>query len=181
MTNRRGEIVTTAVTNMDLHDIARTARTYGASGYFVVTPVEDQHELVGRILSHWATEQSRSYHPDRFEALSRIRLVRSFEEVKQALRDEHGVLPEVILTDARPVTGEARPVSYEELRQELKNPETTRPVVVVFGTGWGIAPEFYPEVHRILPPVYGREGPGGYNHLSVRAAVAAILDRLCGG
>ena len=27
--DRRGDRVTTAVTNLDLHDIARTARTYG--------------------------------------------------------------------------------------------------------------------------------------------------------
>ena len=27
--DRRGDVVNTAVTNLDLHDIARTARTYG--------------------------------------------------------------------------------------------------------------------------------------------------------
>ena len=83
--NRKGAIVTTAVTNMDIHDISRSAKTYGMKGYFIVTPIEDQHELVGRILGHWATDRSKTYHPDRFAAVSLVRLVHSFEEVKAAI------------------------------------------------------------------------------------------------
>jgi hypothetical protein len=179
VTNRKGAIVTTAVTNMDIHDIARSARTYNVARYFLVTPVEDQHELVGRILSHWRTEQSAAYHPDRFEALSRVRLVHTFEEVKRAVEAEHpGEKPEVVLTDARPLP---KQVSYADYRRELSDPKRgSKPVILVFGTGWGVSETFYPEVDRILAPVYGPEGKQGYNHLSVRAAVGIILDRLLG-
>ena len=177
--NRRGAIVTTAVTNMDIHDISRSARTFGVKGYFLVTPIEDQHELVGRILGHWRADRSREYHPDRFEAVSLVRLARSFEEVKTAIRSAHGQDPEVVLTDARALPNS---ISYAEYRRELeaRSAEAGRPVVLVFGTGWGVSEVFYPEVHRILAPVYGSEGAEGYNHLSVRAAVAIILDRLFG-
>ncbi|OFZ52405.1 MAG: hypothetical protein A2428_12710 [Bdellovibrionales bacterium RIFOXYC1_FULL_54_43] len=177
--NRRGAIVTTAVTNMDIHDISRSARTFGVKGYFLVTPIEDQHELVGRILGHWRADRSREYHPDRFEAVSLVRLARSFEEVKTAIRSVHGQDPEVVLTDARALPNS---ISYAEYRRELeaRSAEAGRPVVLVFGTGWGVSEVFYPEVHRILAPVYGSEGVEGYNHLSVRAAVAIILDRLFG-
>ena len=197
--NRQGALVTTSVTNMDIHDISRTCRTYGVRGYFLVTPIEDQHELVGRILGHWRSDQSRQYHPDRVEAVSLVRMARSFEEVKAAIQAEHGELPEVVLTDARP---HPNTVTYAEYRKELSNQDRQKPVVVVFGTGWGVSDVFYPEVHRILTPVYGpggetayqmrseREargepgksdlGPDGYNHLSVRSAVAIILDRLLG-
>lgn len=176
--NRKGEQVTTAVTNMDIHDISRSARTYGMKGYFIVTPIADQHEIVDRILAHWRTERSRTYHPDRVEALSLVRLTPSFEEVKQQILAEHGEYPEVVLTDARPLV---KAVSYAEYRQELADPSRSKkPVLVVFGTGWGISEAFYPEVHRILAPVYGPEGLEGYNHLSVRAAAAVILDRLFG-
>jgi len=177
--NRRGAIVTTAVTNMDIHDISRSARTFGVKGYFLVTPIEDQHELVGRILGHWRADRSREYHPDRFEAVSLVRLARSFEEVKTAIRSVHGQDPEVVLTDARALPNS---ISYAEYRRELeaRSAEAGRPVVLVFGTGWGVSDVFYPEVHRILAPVYGSEGAEGYNHLSVRAAVAIILDRLFG-
>ncbi len=204
--NRKGELVTTAVTNMDIHDIARSARTFGCRGYFIVTPIEAQHELVGRILGHWQAEQSKTYHPARFEALSLVKLVKDFEEVKDSIqRDcrafaaEKGqpnadVQLEVVLTDARELPGS---VSYSTLRRELEEAKAQfevsendpgslamiKPLVVVFGTGWGVSSTFYPEVHRILAPVYGPEGAqekGGYNHLSVRSAVAIIFDRLFG-
>jgi len=176
--NRNGALVTTAVTNMDIHDISRSARTYGVRGYFLVTPILDQHELVERILSHWRTDRSRAYHPDRVEAVSLVRLAKSFEEVKAAIREEHGEFPEVVLTDARPLPNS---VSYTDYRRELAEPgRSQKPVLLVFGTGWGVSDAFYPEVHRILAPVYGPEGVGGYNHLSVRSAVAIILDRLFG-
>ncbi|MFZ9596071.1 MAG: RNA methyltransferase [Bdellovibrionia bacterium] len=176
--NRNGALVTTAVTNMDVHDISRSARTYGMKGYFIVTPIEDQHGLIGRILGHWKTDESRKEHPDRVEALSLVQLVRSFEDVKASIRSLHGEDPEVVLTDARPLP---HSVSYDEYRAELKaRPSSGKPVVLVFGTGWGISEVFYPEVHRILAPVYGPGGFGGYNHLSVRSAVAIILDRLFG-
>ena len=172
--------MTTAVTNMDIHDISRSARTFGAKGYFLVTPIEDQHELVGRILSHWREERSKTWHPDRVEAVSLVRMTKTFEEVKVAIAAECGEQPEVVLTDARPIPNS---ISYADYRRELEDPKRgKRPVCIVFGTGWGIADVFYPEVHRILKPVYGPkdENGVGYNHLSVRAAVAIILDRLFG-
>jgi hypothetical protein len=163
---------------MDIHDISRSARTFGVKGYFLVTPIEDQHELVERILTHWRTERSRTYHPDRVEAVSLVRLAKSFEDVKAAIRAEHGENPEVVLTDARPLPNT---VSYAEYRRELADPNRPKkPMILVFGTGWGVSDAFYPEVHRILAPVYGPEGVEGYNHLSVRSAVAIILDRLFG-
>jgi hypothetical protein len=170
--------VTTAVTNMDIHDIARSARTYNVKGYFLVTPIRDQHELVERILGHWRTEKSKAYHPDRVEAVSLVQMMTSFEEVKAAIQAKHGELPEVVLTDARPIPNS---MTYAEYRRELSDPaRSQKPVLLVFGTGWGISDVFYPEVHRILAPVYGPEGREGYNHLSVRSAVAIILDRLFG-
>lgn len=178
MTNRNGAIVTTSVTNMDIHDVSRSAKTFGVQGYFLVTPVEDQHELVERILAHWRTDHAKAYHPDRVAALSLVRMAKTFEEVKAAIRAEHGEFPEVVLTDARPIPNS---VSYAEYRRELSDPKRPpKPVILVFGTGWGVSDTFYPEVHRILAPVYGPGGAEGYNHLSVRSAVAIILDRLFG-
>jgi hypothetical protein len=178
ITNRKGAIVTTAVTNMDIHDISRSAKTFGMKGYFLVTPIEDQHELVERILSHWRTDRSRDYHPDRFAAVSLVRMAHTFADVKAAILAEHGQEPEVVLTDARPLPNT---VSYADYRRELADPKRSdKPVLVVFGTGWGVSDVFYPEVHRILAPVYGPGGAEGYNHLSVRSAVAIILDRLFG-
>ena len=177
--NRNGETVPTAVTNLDLHDISRTGRTYGAKAYYVVTPVEDQHGIVARILTYWKTESSKKYHPDRFEALSIVSLQRNFGEVLADITErEGGVRPEVVLTDAR-----QRPnsVTYKDFREELWSPKREKPVLLVFGTGWGLAEEFYSHADRVLYPVFGPNGASGdYNHLSVRAAAGIILDRLFG-
>ena len=52
--DKRREIVASAVTNFDIHDIARCARTYGLGGCFVITPLESQVQLVDRIVRHWS-------------------------------------------------------------------------------------------------------------------------------
>jgi len=178
--NRQGEVVATAVTNMDIHDIARTAKTYGAKRYYVVTPIIEQHEIVGRILEHWRSDYSREYHPDRVNALSLVKLASSFEQVKAEVLEESGESPEIVFTDARKMKSQ---VSFSEFR---KNFETqlakgrTQPLMVVLGTGWGIAPELYKAANHVLEPLYGPGKEEGYNHLSVRAAAAAIMDRLFG-
>ena len=79
--NRKGDPIATSVTNLDLHDIARTARTYGADAFYVVTPFSEQHELVNKIKSYWEREAIREYHPDRAEAFTRLELSLSVEDV----------------------------------------------------------------------------------------------------
>ena len=46
--------------------------------------------MVGRILAHWKSEQSREWHPDRFEALARVQLAKDFEAVKAEIFSKHG-------------------------------------------------------------------------------------------
>ena len=51
--NKHMKVVTTALTNYDLHDIARTARTYDVKKYFIVHPVQAQRDMALRIMNHW--------------------------------------------------------------------------------------------------------------------------------
>jgi len=85
-----------------------------------------------------------------------------------------GRSPTVVATSARRVDGVSA-VSYRAMRSRLG--EDGAPVVLVFGTGWGLAPEVMDQVDALLPPVMG---PVAYNHLSVRSAVSIVLDRLMG-
>ncbi len=55
MYDKNGQVVTTAVTNMDIHDICRAGRTYGVRGFFVVTPVKPLQKLALKIIDHWET------------------------------------------------------------------------------------------------------------------------------
>ena len=66
-------------------------------------------------------------------------------------------------------------VSYQALRKEIEEDEG--PILLVFGTGWGIADEIFDKFDQVLPPIIGKTE---YNHLSVRSACAIILDRLLG-
>ena len=51
------------------------------------------------------------------------------------------------------------------------------PLLILLGTGWGLADALIPSVSRVLAPI---EGTSDWNHLSVRSAGAILLDRLFG-
>jgi hypothetical protein len=177
VTNRLGTLTTTAVTNMDIHDLSRTCRTYEVDHFYLVSPLQGQEGIVDRILAYWSGDQAREWHPDRAEALSRTRFLPDFDSVRNDLAARYPSLSvEVVMPDARPLGGQ---VGYAETRAEWsKEPSGIK--VIVLGTGWGVASTFHPEVNRFLAPIYGPLGRDGYNHLSVRAAGAVILDRLFG-
>jgi hypothetical protein len=82
--DKNGDIIASAVTNLDLHDISRAAKTYGLKSFYVVTPLEDQKELVERIISHWTDGLGATYNPKRRSALELIRVKDSFSEVLEA-------------------------------------------------------------------------------------------------
>jgi hypothetical protein len=159
------------VTNLDLHDIARAARTYGVRGYFVVTPVADQQVLARRIIDHWTGGRGGACNPARQEALSLIRITESLGSAAAAIHRETGRPPRTIATCAR--KGE-RNLSYGACREILGG---GAPCLLIFGTAWGLSPTLLETVDFVLAPI---EGPTDYNHLSVRSAAAIILDRLLG-
>ncbi len=169
--DKNGKTIAAAVTALDLHDIARSAKTYGAGAFYVVTPLEDQRELVRRIIDHWVTGVGAQYNPDRRAALSLIRMQPSLQAMLRDMENEHGARPRVIATSARK-TGIS--LSYPDLAALARD---DRPLVLLFGTAWGLANEIIQAADHRLAPI---DGDGDYNHLAVRSAVAIILDRLLG-
>jgi hypothetical protein len=167
----QGVIVTTAVTNLDVHDLARTARTYGSSDYFIVHPIAAQRELVTRIRDHWIEGSSGRRIPDRREALSLLRVVDSLDAAIEVLGGRDQV--ELWVTAARTL-GES--LVFADARKRLAE---GKPLLLVFGTGWGLAPSVVESADALLEPVRARAN-GGYNHLSVRSACAIVMDRLFG-
>lgn len=170
--DRDGKVVATAVTSLDLHDFARLARTYGLGGVYATTPLAGQRALVGRLLGHWVGGRGGEANPSRREALEGLRMVGSLAEAARDLEERWGEAPLVLGTSAR--DGADR-LGFPEARALLG--ESRRPVLLVFGTGWGLAPEAVAACQRVLEPV---RGPGPYNHLSVRCAAAIVVDRLLG-
>jgi len=170
--NKREEIVTTAITNFDIHDIARTARTYAVKQYFVIHHIESQVNLAQEIIDHWRNGFGSQYNPDRREAFRILEICPSIEQAAAAVVEQEGIAPFIVTTDARKY---ANTISYPAMRQVISQGE--RPVLLLFGTGWRIEQSVMAQFDYILEPIYG---PGDYNHLPVRSAVAIILDRLQG-
>jgi hypothetical protein len=170
--NKEGRIVATAVTNLDIHDNARSAKTFGVSTYYLVTPLDAQVELVSRILGHWRDGYGSRRVPNRREALDLATVTRSFDEVVTAIAESSGNKPVVISTCAR-----RRPdtVTFASLRTRMT--DDPGPYLLVFGTGYGLADEILEKSDAVLEPI---GTPEGWNHLSVRSAVAIVLDRLLG-
>jgi hypothetical protein len=170
--DRGGEIITSAITNIDVHDIARSARTYGLSGCFVVSPVAAQRLVVDRILEHWKTRAGARRTPERSQALGQVRAVASVADAEREIERLHGTKPTLLATEARPELAE-RVVTFAAERARLAI--ASAPTLILFGTAHGIDPALLDRVERVLEPIWG---PTDYNHLSVRAATANIFDRL---
>ena len=164
-----GRVGTVSLTNLDIHDIARVSRTYGLGGFEVVSPLRDQLTLAGRILEHWRTGPGRRANPDRTEALSLVRLHEGLDAALAAVSADHGQPATLVATSARgPAT-----LSFAAAREWI----ATRPVLVVLGTGHGLAEEVLARADGVLPPL---RPFSEYNHLSVRAAAGILTDRLLG-
>jgi hypothetical protein len=168
------KVVSTSITPFDLHDIARIAKTYGIYRYFVVCPVETQRRLAQRIMDHWLTGVGGELNWTRKEAFGLVRLVPTLEEARLTIQGELGRAPRLIATSAR--IGPGR-LGFPGMQSQLA--ESPDPHCLIFGTGWGLTEEVLAGMDGILEPIAGG-GDGSYNHLSVRSAVAIILDRLLG-
>ncbi|QMU55698.1 MAG: tRNA (guanosine(37)-N1)-methyltransferase TrmD [Candidatus Mycalebacterium zealandia] len=168
--NSRLEKVSSAFTNLDIHDIARACRTYGVRKFFPVSPVKGQRELAQRVIKHWTVGAGAGFNETRSEAMRLVEIKNSLEDVTAEIEKLEGKKPEIIATDARIVE---KMTGYGEMREKIM--EADRPWLLLLGTGWGIAREVLDSADHTLKPV---RSYGNYNHLSVRCAAAAIMDRL---
>lgn len=168
--NKREHIIGSALTTIDMHDIARAARTYGVNTFFVVTPFEDQQILARQVIEHWTRGVGGEINPDRKEALERIEVVCTFEDVILKIKADRDIDVKSIATSAKHHDGS---ITTAALKQKLVE-DTAH--VMAFGTAWGLADEFIETCDFILEPIKGKQT---YNHLSVRSAVSIYLDRIC--
>lgn len=169
----QGLVGTTSVTSMDIHDIARSAKTYGFKNYSIVTPLKDQQKIVRTMLDFWQEGHGVDYNPQRHEAVKLVLLHESLQEVIDYITQKEGIKPIIVSTSARSLSHNAL-ISYSD--QGLVW-EKKRPVLFVFGTGKGLAPQIIDQCDFLLTPVIGLTD---FNHLSVRSAVAVVFDRWLG-
>lgn len=162
-----------SVTSIDIHDIARSSKTYNIKKFFIVTPLKDQQRIVERLLQFWTQGAGIEYNKNRFEALKNVVLCSTLDEVLHHIQQDESQQPIVMATSARCIEHERKITYFDQSRVWHEK----RPVLLVFGTGKGLSKEFVQSTDYLLAPV---EGFSLFNHLSVRSAVAIVLDRWLG-
>jgi hypothetical protein len=123
-------------------------------------------------VQHWQEGWGASYNPKRKAALDLVTIEESLDRVVENLQKLYDKKVRIIATGAK---GDRKNITYPEMKLLLR--DLSQPYLLLFGTGWGLTDEILSQADHILSPI---KGIGDYNHLSVRSAVAIILDRLLG-
>lgn len=166
-------IVATNITNLDVHDIARSSRVYGVERYYLIHPGQEQLMFVHRLLDHWRIGEGAKFNPMRKTALT---MVHTASNLEAALADWGGQ-PTVVGTHARQMEG-TKGIGFRDLGTRIKNNEQ---VFLLFGTGFGMTEDVLKGCDYVLEPIRGyqpTDGSPDYRHLSVRSAASICLDRL---
>ena len=162
--------IITSFTPLDLHDIARPARTYEINTYYIVQPLEAQQEIIKRQIDYWLGEGGED-NPTRRDAVSLVKVVYTLDEVIEDIASKRGKEPILVGTSARKYPNT---ITFGELSKKIHT-ERDKDFLIILGTGHGIVPDLMETFDYILEPIMGA---GDWNHLSVRNAAAIILDRL---
>lgn len=170
VSNKNKEIVVSAITNLDIHDIARASKTFGAKKYFLITPSIAQQEIAKQVAEHWKTGYGATYNEDRKDAIDLVVLTNDIQESIDLIIKETNKNPLVFATSAN----KGKDVlSVDELKEKVKIEDV--PLLLLFGTGHGLVLDLIPQLNGMLEPI---SGAGDYNHLSVRSAASIYLYNL---
>ena len=83
-----------------------------------------------------------------------------------------------IVWESREAEKEAKKsLDVSQLTKKIEG--SNMPCFLLFGTGWGLHPIALEKADFKLSPIISKNSDG-YNHLSVRSAVAIYLDRMFG-
>lgn len=165
-------IVSTAVTNFDVHDISRSCKTYNIKKYFLVSNLPAQRKIVERVIDYWVNGHGGEFNPNRKQALEIFEIEHYLEDVIERIEEIEGEKPKIVFTSAK---ARKNVVTYEKLKDIIRTCQA--PILILFGTGWGMPEEIREISDYDLEPI---KANSEFNHLSVRAAVAITLDRLIG-
>ena len=80
-------VITTAITNYDLHDISRSAKTYGIKKYFIIHHVPGQLDMVRKIMGFWESDTGRNYNGYRTQAFDIVDIRPSIEAAVDAVTE----------------------------------------------------------------------------------------------
>ena len=171
--NQHGEVVCTNVTNFDIHDIARSCRSFGVENYFIINKMKEQQMFVSRVLDHWRVGEGSDHNPMRRSAVEMVQIAETVEDSLRQFRT-----PPLIIATSAQNRSEFPCLSFKQLRERIWH-DRSRPTYILFGTGWGLTEQVLNQCDFLLEPIKGSSFDD-YRHLSVRSAAAICLDRLLG-
>ena len=111
---REREVVATAVTNFDIHDIARCARTYRDGRFLCDHPAGEPGSAGGENHSPLGRGAGSVYNPTRKESLSLVRISRTIDEADREISELWQKKVRRIATGA---SHHPRNVGFESLRK----------------------------------------------------------------
>ena len=127
--------------------------------------------IAQRMISYWNAGIGNFSIPNRGEALEVVEVVIDLNEVLASIEKKEGQRALVVATSARAQDAQ---LTFTELARRIH--EDPQPVLVIFGTAYGLSRRILDLCDHTLPPIRA----GRWNHLSVRSAVAITLERLVG-
>lgn len=173
MHDKTGKIVTSSLTLIDVHDLARSCRTFGVKSLFVAHPSTSIRKLARTLQNHWEEGFGATYNPNRKEAIEQVEIVSDLDEAIHHIDLKTGKIPRLVATSAK--QGEENRLGFKDLKSIIN--KSSDSYMMMLGTGWGMSQALLDRAEYFLEPV---NGPGDYNHLSVRSACAIMLDRIFG-
>lgn len=166
--DRRGDEIASTVDHFDVMDGSRLSLAYPLWRLYVVNPVPAQRALVERLIRHGTQAAGRDAARGAF---AKTAWAPDLDAVIGEHERELGSRPTVVATSAR---GSARDVGVAAVRERLHAGE---PMLLLVGKAWGLAPRLLDDAPLRLAPI---DAGTGFNHLSVRSAMAILVDRLLG-
>lgn len=163
--NKNGDEVCATVSEYDVFDASRLSLAYPIHRMYIVNNQPAQRELVFRLLKHGNDCSSRA---DERGVFSKTMWAADLSAVRAEFE---GPPPVVVATSAR-APSNVSIVSFSRVRELLQDHR----VILVVGKAWGLAQSVLNEADFVLEPI---DAGTGYNHLSVRSALAILIDRLC--
>jgi len=176
MHDKQGKIVTTSLTMIDLHDIARSCRTYNVNTTFIAHPSLALQKLARILKSHWETGFGSTYNIHRKEALGKVEIVNNLDQAITIIDSKTNKIPKIITTSALSDDFDNR-IKFKDLKEKIHT-DSDQPYLMLLGTGYGMSKKILDRADYFLEPVLGANKD--YNHLSVRSAAAIMLDKLLG-
>jgi len=167
--NKNHKVVCTSITNLDIHDISRTSKTYGVTKFFIINPQDSQKNIYLSLKKFWKTDIAKEYNICRFNAFDNIEYTLSIKSAKKKIMESSGEEPVIFTTSARTIE---KSIDYENAKNIIKKSNST---LILFGTAHGLTDKMIGKSDFHLEKI---NGISGYNHLSVRSAIAITLDRL---